>query len=59
MLTAEWDSEVEKRVIRNETREETQLEERMKFARRLKAKGMSVDEIIELTDLTVDEVLNA
>jgi len=59
MLTAEWDSEVEKRVIRNETREETQLEERMKFARRLKAKGTNVNEIIELTDLSVDEVLKA
>jgi hypothetical protein len=55
MLTAVWDSEVEKRVIREETR----WEEGMKIAGRLKVKGMSVDEIIELTDLSVDDVLKA
>jgi len=55
MLTAEWDSEVEKRVLR----EDAFLEANIKVARRLKAKGMSVDEIIELTDLSVDEVLKA
>ena len=35
------------------------LEERIKLAGRLKAKGMSVNEIVELTDLSVDEVLKA
>jgi len=55
MLTAEWDSEVEKRVLIKDTL----LEASIKFARRLKAKGMSVDEIIELTDLSVDDVLKA
>jgi len=38
---------------------EAQLEERMKLAGRLKAKGMDVKEIIELTDLSVDDVLKA
>ncbi len=35
------------------------LKARITFARRLKAKGMDVKEIIELTDLSVDEVLKA
>jgi predicted transposase/invertase (TIGR01784 family) len=55
MLTAEWDSEVQERVIREDER----LAERLTIARRLKAKGMSVDEIIELTELSVDNVLKA
>jgi len=55
MLTAEWSPEVEERAIRADER----LTERLTFARRLKAKGMSVDEIVELTDLSVDEVLKA
>jgi len=59
MLTAVWDHDVEKRVIREETQLETRLETSIKIARRLKAKGMSVNEIIELTDLSVDEVLKA
>jgi hypothetical protein len=51
MLTAEWSPEVEERAIR--------ADERLTLAQRLKDKGMSVDEIVELTGLSVDDVLKA
>jgi len=35
----------------------TKHEEALKFADFLKAKGFSVDEIAEATDLTIDEIL--
>jgi predicted transposase YdaD len=38
---------------------EYEIEERkaLKIAKKMKAKGKSIDEIIEMTDLTVDDVL--
>jgi len=67
MLTAVWDYDVEKKVLLEEAREEAREEgrekgreeERINLAGRLKAKGMSVNEIIELTNLSVDDVLKA
>ncbi|MDR2729098.1 MAG: Rpn family recombination-promoting nuclease/putative transposase [Chitinispirillales bacterium] len=53
MMLTEWKFEDALRV----SREEGQREEKIKFAQKMKDKRMSVNEIAELTELTVDEIL--
>jgi predicted transposase/invertase (TIGR01784 family) len=53
MITSEWSMDIALEV----RGEERALEKALKIARNLKAKGMSVNEIAEATELTVDEIL--
>jgi len=61
MLLQEWDLEtaiaVERRDAWTEGRTEGRMKEKLAIARTMQAKGKSVDEIAEMTGLTVDDVL--
>ncbi|MCL2183605.1 MAG: hypothetical protein FWB85_09080 [Chitinispirillia bacterium] len=53
MLVSEWNMETALEV----REEEGRMEEKREIARRMKAKGKSVEEIEEMTGLTVDDIL--
>ena len=53
MLVSEWNMETALEV----REEEGRMEEKREIAKRMKAKGKSVEEIEEMTGLTVDEIL--
>jgi hypothetical protein len=44
-------------VVADRMEEKFKREEKKEIARKLKAKGMSVNDIVETTDLTVDDIL--
>jgi predicted transposase/invertase (TIGR01784 family) len=57
MLLTEWKEEDAHKVWREEAWEEAREETMKEVARKMKAKGMSLNEILELTELTVEDVL--
>jgi len=57
MLLQEWDLEKAIAVERRDARIEGRMEEKLEIARTMQAKGKSVDEIAEMTGLTVDDIL--
>jgi len=57
MLVQEWDLGKAIAFERREARMEGRMEGRMEIARKMKDKGKSVNEIMEMTGLSVDEVL--
>jgi len=57
MLTQEWDWGKALEVTKKEAWEDGREERAIEIAQKMKAKGKSIDEIIELTGLTVDDIL--
>ena len=57
MLLTEWKVEDALKVRWEEAWEEAREETMKEVARKMKAKGMSLNEILELTELTVEDVL--
>jgi len=57
MLTQEWDLGKAIAFAERDARRDGEIKRAMKIARKMKAKGKSVDEIAEMTDLTVDDIL--
>jgi len=57
MLVQEWDLEKAIAFERKDARMEGLMEGQIAIARKMKDKGKSVDEIAEMTDLTIDVIL--
>jgi predicted transposase/invertase (TIGR01784 family) len=57
MLLHEWDLGQAVAVAGEEGEERGMRKRTMEFAKKMKNKGKSIDEIIEMTDLTVDDIL--
>jgi len=56
MLYAEYDPEVEMRVVRKEALEEGRDEEKLIIAKNLLAKGSSLEFVHEITGLNLEEI---
>jgi len=57
MLTQEWDWGKALEVTKKEAWEDGREERAIEIAQKLKAKGMSINDIIDATGLTVDDIL--
>ena len=57
MLLHEWDLGQAVAVAREEGEEWGEKRNALKIAKKMKARGDSIDEIIKMTDLTVDDIL--
>ena len=57
MLTQEWNWGKALEVTKKEAWEDGSEERAIKIAQKLKAKGMSINDIIDATGLTVDDIL--
>jgi predicted transposase/invertase (TIGR01784 family) len=57
MLLEEWNLNDAVAVAGEEGEERGMRKKAIEFAKKMKAKGKSIDEIIEMTDLTVDDIL--
>jgi len=57
MFLHEWNWDKALEVTKKEAWEDGSEERAIKIAKSLRAKGMGVNEVAEMTDLTVDDVL--
>ena len=56
MLNLQYDQEAEFRAIREEAREEARKEARLETAKKLLSKSMSVEDILEITNLSLETI---